>query len=84
MTAFRLIIPALWLIFIAYWAVSAVFAKRNVQTTPWWKLMASRIGALVLIVLSISSTNVRLLLRHAQATQADSLPLVASNAKASL
>jgi len=33
MTVFHWIIPALWLVFLAYWAVSAIGVKRNVEAT---------------------------------------------------
>jgi protein-S-isoprenylcysteine O-methyltransferase Ste14 len=75
MTVFRLIIPALWLIFIGYWAISAVFAKRNVQTTAWWKLIAMRVGVITLIIYAVSNPHVRLVLRNAQSWQASSVLL---------
>ena len=36
MTIFQSIIAALWLVFIAYWGVSALNAKRSLGITPWW------------------------------------------------
>ncbi|MBV9560729.1 MAG: isoprenylcysteine carboxylmethyltransferase family protein [Bradyrhizobium sp.] len=75
MTVFRLIIPALWLVLIAYWAISAVFAKRNVQTTAWWKLIAMRIGVVALVIYAVHDPHVRLVLRNAQNWQASSMSL---------
>jgi protein-S-isoprenylcysteine O-methyltransferase Ste14 len=75
MTVFRLIIPALWLVLIAYWAISAVFAKRNVQTTAWWKLIAMRIGVVAIVIYAVKNPHVRLMLRNAQDWQASSVLL---------
>ena len=32
---YRWIIAGLWLLFVAYWAVAAVGAKRNASSRPW-------------------------------------------------
>ena len=65
------IIPGLWLLFTAYWLISARFAKRSVGgRTRWWTHIAIRATIVVLIVIAISSAPLRHGLRAAQAYQA--------------
>jgi protein-S-isoprenylcysteine O-methyltransferase Ste14 len=47
------LIVALWLIFIVYWAVMAVGAKKNIGRRPWWRESGLRVGVLVLIILAL-------------------------------
>ena len=69
MTSIRWIIPALWLVFLVYWAIAAVGVKRNVKTAPWWKYAALRlaIAALLIAALSIPAVRHALRLAHADA-----------------
>jgi protein-S-isoprenylcysteine O-methyltransferase Ste14 len=67
MTVLHWIIPALWLIFLAYWAVSAIGVKRNVEATAWWNQGALRLSIVVLIIIAFSVPEVRRALRLAQA-----------------
>jgi protein-S-isoprenylcysteine O-methyltransferase Ste14 len=66
----RLIIPALWLLWVVYWMISAAFAKRNVGRPTKWKHIAARFGILVLVVIALSSSTLRHGLRVAQQFQA--------------
>lgn len=75
MTIFRLIIAALWLVFAAYWGISALGAKRSIGITPWWRQSLLRGGLVVLIVLALHFTPARGLLRAVHAYQAHSIPL---------
>jgi len=50
MAMIHLIISGFWLIFLVYWAVSALRAKRSVEGTAWWKQAALRFSILVFVV----------------------------------
>jgi protein-S-isoprenylcysteine O-methyltransferase Ste14 len=67
MTIFHWIIPALWLLFLAYWVVSAIGVKRNVEATAWWKYGALRLSIVVLVIIALSVPEVRRAVRLAQA-----------------
>lgn len=71
MTIVHWTIPALWLIFLAYWAIAAIGVKRNVGATPWWKQSALRlaIAALAVVALYLPATRrtLRLVQLHAHA-----------------
>ena len=66
MTVFHWIIPALWLVFLAYWAVSAFGVKRNIEATAWWKQGAWRLSFVVLVIIAFSVPEVRRAVRLAQ------------------
>jgi protein-S-isoprenylcysteine O-methyltransferase Ste14 len=67
MTVFRWTIAALWLVFVVYWAVSAVGVKRSVGATAWWRRGALRLSIVVLAVLAFSIPEVHRTLQAAQA-----------------
>jgi len=50
MTFYRWLIPAFWLLFIAYWAVMAFGAKRNLGSAAGWR---RQIGARLLIIAAV-------------------------------
>ena len=64
------IIPALWIVFVVYWLISARFAKRTVGGPAKWKHFAIRFCILVLVVVVLSSATLRHGLRAAQIYQA--------------
>jgi protein-S-isoprenylcysteine O-methyltransferase Ste14 len=80
MTIFQSIIPALWLLFIVYWGISALSAKRSLGTTDWWKQSLLRVGIIVLIIAAFRATGAGRLLRAAQAYQTHSIFLGAIGA----
>ena len=80
MTIFRLIIPALWLVFAVYWGISALSAKRSLGITPWWRQSLLRGGIVILIVAAFHFTPARGLLRAVHAYQAHSILLGAIGA----
>ena len=59
MTIYNWLIVALWLIFIAYWAVMAMGAKRTIGARFWGREIGLRLGVLVLIVLALRIPAVR-------------------------
>jgi len=67
MTIAHWLIPALWLVFLAYWAIAAVGVKRNVEATAWWKYTALRLAIAAPIVVALSVPAVRRTLRLVQA-----------------
>jgi len=75
MTIFHAVIPGLWLVFAAYWGISALSAKRSLGITPWWRQSLLRGGVVVLIVAAIHFTGAGRLLRAAHAYQANSILL---------
>lgn len=80
MTIFQSIIPALWLIFIIYWGISALSAKRSLGVTPWWRQSLLRGGVVVLIVAALHFTGAGRLLRAVHVYQAHSILLGAIGA----
>ena len=67
MTIVHWIIPALWVVFLAYWAIAAIGVKRNVVATPWWKYTALRLAIAAFVVVAIFVPPARRALRLAQA-----------------
>jgi protein-S-isoprenylcysteine O-methyltransferase Ste14 len=80
MTIFQSIIPALWLLFLVYWAVSAVGAKRSLGTSKWWKQGLLRGGIAVLTLAALHVAGAGQVLRATQAYQAHSTLLGAIGA----
>jgi len=80
MTIFQSIIPALWLAFMVYWAISAFSAKRSLGITPWWRQGLLRGGIVVLIVAALHFTGAGGWLRTVRAYQAHSIVLGAIGA----
>jgi protein-S-isoprenylcysteine O-methyltransferase Ste14 len=66
--AMRAVIPALWLVFIVYWAICARFAKRNLDRSVRWKHAAVRLCIIALSVIAASVPAGRHLLRAAHPT----------------
>jgi protein-S-isoprenylcysteine O-methyltransferase Ste14 len=75
MTIFQPIIPALWLVFILYWGISALSAKRSLGITPWWRQSLLRLGIVALIAAALHFTGAGHWLRAARAYQAHSILL---------
>jgi protein-S-isoprenylcysteine O-methyltransferase Ste14 len=75
MTIFQWIIPALWLLFAAYWGVSALGAKRSIRTTAWWTQSLLRVGIVVLTLAAFHVSGADHALRSAQAYQTHSVIL---------
>src|SRR5258708_6904440 len=69
MTFFQWIIPALWLLFAAYWGISALSAKRSLGTTAWWRQSLLRVGIVVLILIVFHFVGTERTLRSAQSYQ---------------
>ena len=80
MTIFQSIIPALWLLFIAYWGISALSAKRSLGITPWWRQSLLRGGMVALVLVAFHVMGAGRLLRAAHAYQAHSILLGAVGA----
>ena len=75
MTIFQWIIPALWLLFAAYWGISALSAKRSIGTTGWWQQGLLRAGIVLLTLVVLHFTRTERALRAAQSYQTHSLIL---------
>jgi protein-S-isoprenylcysteine O-methyltransferase Ste14 len=72
MTIFQWTIAALWLVFITFWGVSALSAKRSLGVTPWWRQSLLRVVIVVLIVAALRVAGAGPALRAMQAYQAHS------------
>jgi protein-S-isoprenylcysteine O-methyltransferase Ste14 len=72
---YRWIIAGLWLLFVAYWAVAAVGAKRSARSRRWRMEIGLRLVVILLIVALLRSRALRQLLAEAQhsATHSDIL-----------
>ena len=64
MTVCSSLFAALWLIFVAYWAVMAVGAKKNIGARFWSREVGLRVGVLVLILLALRLPVLRQALRN--------------------
>jgi protein-S-isoprenylcysteine O-methyltransferase Ste14 len=53
------IILAFWLVFIIYWGVSALGAKRSVRGTVWWRHLVVRLGIAALIIAAVRVPVIR-------------------------
>jgi protein-S-isoprenylcysteine O-methyltransferase Ste14 len=71
MTVVHWIIPALWLLFAAYWAIAAIGVKRNVEAAAWWKQAALRFAIAASVVVAVSVPPLRRTLRLVQGHAAD-------------
>jgi protein-S-isoprenylcysteine O-methyltransferase Ste14 len=50
MTIYNWLIVALWLVFITYWAISAISAKRSIGARAWWEEGGLRLSAVLLVL----------------------------------
>jgi protein-S-isoprenylcysteine O-methyltransferase Ste14 len=66
MTFYPRLIGALWLVFVAYWAIAAVRAKRTVGRRSWRGHISVRLGVAALVVLALRVPAVRDAFRHAR------------------
>lgn len=66
MTLYRWIIAGLWLLFVAYWAVAAVGAKRSASRRRWRREIGLRLVVILLIVALLQSRPLRQFLAQIQ------------------
>ena len=66
MSLYRWIIAGLWLLFVAYWAVAAVGAKRNTGRRRWRKEIGLRLVVILLIAAVLQSRSLRQFLGETQ------------------
>ena len=66
MNLYRWIIAGLWLVFVAYWAVAAVGAKRNASRRRWGSEIGVRLIMMLLIVVVLRSPSLRQFLVETQ------------------
>lgn len=66
MHLYRWIIVGLWLVFVAYWAVAAVGAKRNADKRRWGIQIGLRIAVVSLVFALLQSPSLRQLLGEIQ------------------
>jgi protein-S-isoprenylcysteine O-methyltransferase Ste14 len=66
MTIYTRLIDALWLVFIAYWAIAAVHSKSNVGRRLWSRHIGLRSAVIVLVVLALRVPIVHDTFRRAQ------------------
>ncbi|WP_407159717.1 methyltransferase family protein [Bradyrhizobium sp. STM 3557] len=59
MPVFHWIILALWLVFIVYWAISALRAKRSVRGAVWWRHLIVRLVIAMLIIVAVQVPAIR-------------------------
>jgi protein-S-isoprenylcysteine O-methyltransferase Ste14 len=63
---YRSIIAGLWLLFVAYWAVAAVDAKRSASRRRWSREIGLRLVLILVIVALLQSRSLRHFLAEAQ------------------
>jgi protein-S-isoprenylcysteine O-methyltransferase Ste14 len=69
---YRWIIAGLWLLFVAYWAVAAVGAKRSASWPRWRREIGLRLVVILPIVALLQSRSLRQLLAETQRSAGDS------------
>jgi protein-S-isoprenylcysteine O-methyltransferase Ste14 len=72
MTLSRSIIAGLWLLFVAYWAVAAVGAKRNASGRLWRGGIGLRLVVILIMATVLRSPSVREFLAEAQRSASQS------------
>ena len=75
MMIFESIIPALWFVFLVYWGISALDAKRSIPSRAWWTQSLLRLGIVLLALSAIRIFGVGHALRIAQSYQTRSIAL---------
>lgn len=65
MSAYRWIIAGLWLLFVAYWAVSAVGVKRSAGKRAWGREIGLRLVLILVIAALLQSRSLRQFLAQA-------------------
>lgn len=73
MTIYNRLISALWLVFVAYWAISAISAKRSIGARVWWREGGLRLSVMVLALLALRIPGLRHAIRNEQAHAATSM-----------
>ena len=71
----KLLIAAMWMVLIGYWAVSAIGVKRTIGAPGRWREVGLRLGIAALVVLALRNPDVRQSLGNAHAYAPDSPPL---------
>ena len=71
----RWIIVGLWLLFVAYWAVAAVGAKRSARRRRWGREIALRLVVILLVAVVLQSRSLRLFLAQTQRSASHSVLL---------
>ena len=66
MNIYRQLIGALWIVFIAYWAVAAIGAKRSIGARAWRRGIGLRLAVIAVIALVLRHSAVRGALRNVQ------------------
>jgi protein-S-isoprenylcysteine O-methyltransferase Ste14 len=73
MPIFHWIILTLWLVFIVYWAMSAINAKRSVRSAAfWWRHLVVRLAIVALIIGAAQVPAIRHVLQNVQHGQTSS------------
>ena len=62
--AYTGMILALWLVFVAYWAITAIGVKRDIRQSAWWRDVAVRIVLAFIVLLLARSSTLDRLSRH--------------------
>lgn len=73
----RWIILALWLVFIVYWGISALRAKRSMRDAAWRRHLVARLASAVLIAIVVQVPAIRHALQAALREHPSNLPVQA-------
>ena len=79
MNPYHRIIAGLWLVFVAYWTVAAMGAKRNASSRLWREGIGLRLIVIVVIAATLRSPSLREFL--AQTQRSASIPISSSALK---
>jgi len=71
------IIGILWAVFLVYWLISAVGAKRTIRGKDWWRPLAIRIVLMVLLVLFFKLRSPRQFFFHLKGVPSSPMAQVA-------
>ena len=79
MKIFNQIILILWLVFLVYWIVSAIGAKRSVHDDSWWKGALFRLILIALVFLLLRTSQLEPFLRNIENYETGSSRIVLSS-----
>jgi protein-S-isoprenylcysteine O-methyltransferase Ste14 len=70
LTVYDWLIIVFWIMFIAYWAISALGAKRTIGARGWWPEGGLRLSIIALVLLALHVPAVHRALRHTRLSAA--------------
>jgi hypothetical protein len=71
MTIYQWLILTFWIVFVAFWAASAIGAKRNIGGRAWRRESGLRLGVILLVLLALRIPVLRRAVRNMELSAAN-------------